>query len=294
MRDFVGKWRKRLRSKLLGSRKFPVINHADCDDDLLTALDMSKRVPVVITVRLEDCRWTGATGYRYGPGTTHPYVQTLLQYRERVATPIQDSFLWEYYQVFQPATLAEFQGVGGSVDGTRKSVLERLPPLNIYPWSGIAGKTIRKIADRTVQWPYKGFLHPSHVFVRSIGPQLPGFVEERILRLTSLSHGISETGFRSEPDPDRPYFDQFIVGDVMVRDGYTKIILANGQHRASVLSSLGHNTAPILVGVRHHRGPSVIRRDEVKDWPLVRDGLYDVDEALKVFDGIFDGCGPRP
>lgn len=290
-RTFVGQLRMRLRSALLASNDYPVLDPSDRDIDALWALDLSERMPVVINVRLADCRWSGATGYRYGADTAHPYVQSLLQYRKRGTIPIQETVLSQYYDVFQPATLAAFQGLGRQ---DTSSVLKCLPPLNLYPWSNVSGETLRKIADRSIPWPYSGFLHASQVFVRSIGPQPPGFVEERIMRLRELYNSISGGGFKSHADRRRSYFQQFIVGDVMVRDGDTRIVLANGQHRASVLSSLGQNVAPILVGVRHQRGPAVIWRDEVECWPLVREGIYDAENALKVFDGIFDGCGPQP
>ena len=105
---------------------------------------------------------------------------------------------------------------------------------------------------------------------------------------------IEAEGFRNVSNPRLPYFDQFPTGDLMVRGGEARIILANGQHRASALSALGHETVTLLLGVKHPRGPFRIDRSAVLDWPLVRGGLYRVDEALRVFDGIFDANGPGP
>ena len=55
-----------------------------------------------------------------------------------------------------------------------------------------------------------------------------------------------------------------------------------GQHRACVLSALGHE----LIQVRVTR---YVKRNEVASWPQVINGFFTVDEALNIFDKIFDG-----
>jgi hypothetical protein len=289
-RDFARRLRRRLRSGMFGSRCYPVSDPGR-DISALVALGITGERPVVINARLDHCRWTGGTGFPYGPASPHPYVQALLQYQSAGIVSPRESRLWRYYELYRPATLADFQGIQPREEA---SLLDRIPPLNIYPWSGVPGETLKRIAEGSLSWPYSDWLNPSYVLVRSVGPQLPEFVEKRLAHLTKVYDAIVTEGFRTRPDPRKPYFEQFIVGDVMVRDGETRMMLANGQHRAAALSSLGHVTAPILVGVRHHRGPYVIRRDEVKDWPLVREGLYRAEQALTVFDRIFDARGPWP
>jgi hypothetical protein len=55
-----------------------------------------------------------------------------------------------------------------------------------------------------------------------------------------------------------------------------------GQHRASVLAALGYDSFPVRVH-------NVIRREEVKHWPNVVNGLFDIEDALKMFDNMFAG-----
>ena len=213
-------------------------------------------------------------------------MRTLLEYRNGRKPPLGKSYLFRYYAAFQPKSLAEFQGLGA--DG--HPLLTSLPPLNIYPWSPVSVRQLHTL----LSGGEASSLPSSFRVVRSCGPKPVDFVEARLERLVALYNTIDAKGLRTALTPELPYFDQFPVGDVMVRGESTRIMLANGQHRAAVLSALGRQSAPLLLGVVHARGPHRIDRSAVDAWPLVRDGLYHKSQALRIFDGIFDADGPGP
>jgi len=285
---FLGRLPRRLWRFVRRSKSHKALDLSLNDIHPLAALARAGHRPVLITVRLDQCRWTGATGFPYGPDAAHPYVRTLVQYHNGGKPAAGESYLSRYYASFQPRSLAEFQGLG--TDG--HPLLSSLPPLNIYPWSSVSLAQLHAFLAG-VGNDYA--LPPSFRVVRSCGPKPADFTQARLDRLIGLYNTIKAQGFRTKLNPKLSYFDQFPVGDVMVRGTETRIILANGQHRAAVLSALGRESAPLLLGVVHPRGPYRIDRSAVDAWPLVRDGLYHKDQALRIFDGIFDanGQGPR-
>lgn len=283
--------RKKLRplKKWLSAQKkrfkrYPVLDLRHDDIEPLDALSKVDGKPVLISVRLDHCRWSGPTGFPYGPDSPHPYVHTLLQYRKHGMPALGESYLAQYYASFQPSSLAEFQGI----ETECHPLLLSLRPLkDTYPWSPFSVSQLQELRSDAGNAAQRH--RPS-----SCGPRCDDFVQARLDTLVALFDAVQSKGFRTEPSLKLPYFDQFPTGDVMVRGKETRIILANGQHRASVLSALGKETMPLIIGVVHSRGPFKIDRAASAEWPLVRSGLYSEIEALQIFDGIFDANGPGP
>lgn len=283
----AGRLRRKVARLAKSFRTYPVEDLSHAKWEPIAMLDIAIRKPVLATAPLEHCRWTGATGFPYGKESSHPYVRSLLEYREHGNEVYENSYLARYYAAFQPPSLAEFQGL----EAGGHAALSSLPPMNIYPWTPVSTEGIKSL----LEGERENVVLPSSFRVpRSCGPKSRDFVRERLERLFTLHDAIQEEGFRNMPNPRLPYFDQFPTGDLMVRGGEARIILANGQHRASALSALGLEGVTLLIGVKHSRGPFRIDRSAVLDWPLVRSGLYRVDEALKIFDAIFDANGPGP
>jgi len=63
-----------------------------------------------------------------------------------------------------------------------------------------------------------------------------------------------------------------------------RYLLRWGQHRAAVLAALDFTAIPVVVNFMRP-----VRVDEVDYWPHVRDGLFTRDQALLLFDLIFNG-----
>lgn len=237
--------------------------------------------PAIIRYPLARCRWSGPTGFPYGPDSVHPYVQTVLELQRTEVLRPEESALWRFYEHYRPRSLAEHQGLDPK---DCHSLIAECKPVNTLPWSGL-GASDYLLSNRIQS-------HDQPVsLTRKCGPQPLSFVEKRIKVLAGLFKTIKRDGFWETPPAGLPYFSQFPVGDILVKGEQAVLMLANGQHRASVLSALGHQETSVLIGVQHARGPAIIRRDDVSDWPLVKMGVYAETQALAVFDGIFAGRG---
>ncbi len=169
-------------------KKYPVFDVRNEQISPLEALALRGRYPVLLEVPLDQCRWTGSTGLPYGPKSAHPYVQTLLQYREHGQPSVEQSYLYLYYKSFQPASLAEFQGL----DEKFNSVASRLPPLNIYPWTPVSNKQLKEI----ITIPDNGLSLPgSFKVVRSCGPKPARSVQGRLDNLFYLYEEVRKKRF---------------------------------------------------------------------------------------------------
>jgi len=96
-------------------------------------------------------------------------------------------------------------------------------------------------------------------------------------RLTNLLQSIQKDGYMRNDENDGD-----IVANLLVNEQNEWVWQSIGaQHRASVLSALDLKNIPIRV----HK---VIRRQDVEFWPNVLNKMFTVNEALNVFDMIFN------
>jgi len=72
----------------------------------------------------------------------------------------------------------------------------------------------------------------------------------------------------------------------MMRGAEWRAFGVGGDHRRAVLAALGWSHAPIQFT------DMVLRREDVKSWPNVQNGLFSSAQALRVFDRIFEGHQP--
>lgn len=97
-------------------------------------------------------------------------------------------------------------------------------------------------------------------------------------RLVSVFRSILENGYQRSDEHDSD-----ILATILVKDENDWVWQSiSAQHRASVLSALGYERVPVRVA-------KVVRREQVEFWPNVLSGLYSIDEALRVFDLVYDG-----
>ncbi|WP_302142693.1 hypothetical protein [Halomonas alkalicola] len=257
-------------------------------------LERYAHCPSIVECPLAHCRWFGPTGLAYGRESLHPYVQSLLQSLRGECRSYKESCLAHYWRSWTPATLAQSLGIDGD---SAHPLLNASPPLsNFMPWSDIrqfetlkaAAQTSRGELARDPDSPFR-----FDIAVRQVGPKPDWFGELRIQHLVSLHRQITSEGYRHRASARLQYKHQYVVVDGMVRDSEVRFLVAAGQHRASVLSAMGQEGVPALLNVSHKRGPSVIRRSEAENWPLVRLGIISLPDALDVFDRVFEGRQPR-
>lgn len=65
-----------------------------------------------------------------------------------------------------------------------------------------------------------------------------------------------------------------------------RVMISRGQHRIAALAAMGAKTAPVRLL------PKIIARSEASLWPNVDRGFYTVEQAMAVFDRIFEGRQP--
>ncbi|WP_254277653.1 hypothetical protein [Halomonas sp. 3H] len=260
---------------------------------VLELLERYRKRPCVVECPLALCRWFGPTGLAYGAGSLHPYVQSLLQHLRGQCDSYQETCLAHYWRSWTPATLAQSLGIRPE---SAHPLLNASPPLSDFmPWgSKLQLEALRCAAESHARGPLvQGkSLASREIAVRQVGPKPDWFGELRIQHLVSLHEQIASEGYRQRASACLPYIRQHLVVDCMVRDDDVRFLVANGQHRASVLSAMGQEFVPVLLNVSHKRGPSVIRRSESSDWLLVRAGIIAETDALDIFDRVFDARQP--
>ena len=117
------------------------------------------------------------------------------------------------------------------------------------------------------------------VFVRPVS-----FEGVRI-RLTRLLKSIQKNGYYRHDG-----YNGDIGGYILVKDGKFVVMIITGQHRIAVLAALDFQTIAVRIG--HLSNLTVVRREEVHSWPGVQSSVFTIEEALQVFDRIFEGKQP--
>ncbi|MDX5376934.1 MAG: hypothetical protein LPK08_05350 [Halomonas sp.] len=275
----------------VGPRQYPVPDLSRETVGPLEAFYAYRGLPCLIQCRLADCRWFGPTGIAYGRDSLHPYVQSLRQYLDGECRSYRGSCLETYWQHWQPSTLAASLGVSSD---TAHPWLRRVPPLSDFmPWSDVRQlQLLRTLAELSPQGEGAESSLVSETAVRQVGPKPDWFGERRLNQLVALHRAILQEGYRYQASQRLEYFHQHIVLDTLARGDEVRFLVANGQHRASVLSVLGYASVPALVHVSHRRGPSLVRREDCFSWPSVRQGIFTANQALEIFDRVFEGRPP--
>lgn len=248
--------------------------------------------PFVVDVLLADCRTLGVNAFACMPDANDPLVETLIAYGRGECGTFADSPMKRFYEVWQPESAAEAIGLDKrSAHASLQRPPKGYPPL---PWANVGSpgaweeralKRVKRaqfrLAARTAnaaQTDIEGIIY--------YGPVSSTFGEVTFLRLTRLYDSIRENGYRPES-----YGSGHVGGRVLAREGSYRVAVAGGKHRVATLTALGYKYIPVQFGGR--RSPAVINREDADSWPNVRSGLYSIDEAVAIFDRVFDGEQPR-
>jgi hypothetical protein len=69
-------------------------------------------------------------------------------------------------------------------------------------------------------------------------------------------------------------------------------MISDGNHRVAALAVVGWDSVPALVAGRKKEGPAVVWHGDSASWPAVRAGILTQEQALEIFDRIFDANTP--
>ncbi len=247
--------------------------------------------PCIVRFELANCRWFGASGLAYSSSSLHPYVQTLIDYSKGRCGEYKGSFLEFYWKVWKPENLAEYFGLSTE---NAHPLLANSPAIhNFFPWSPVRRLLYLENQEWKKDLERFGLCDEKSSPARSCGPKSTSFGEARFGHLINVYESIKVNGYCDRTSPRVRYSKQHIVGNCLVRGRDVRIVVANGQHRAAALVAHGQIVAPIIVHCKNGRGPNIVRREDVNVWPMVQMGLFREDDAVSIFDRIFDAIPPE-
>jgi hypothetical protein len=212
---------------------------------------------------------------------TNPFTRAVTDYLSGERTDYADSILPRFYQSWQPTTLAEFVGV----DVDEDSPLSRPLIVGVLPWEpvrGIEELTHERDAyelDRLAKFgPAPEGTHGYDYF----GPTSDALGEYRFNKHCRVAASIAESGYVPS--------DHIIDVQLMAGEGSWSLLVRDGKHRTIAMAALGVQSVVVSLPWDY----PVIRRSDVETWPGVTSGLYQIDEALEVFDRFVEGRAPYP
>lgn len=223
-------------------------------------------------------RFAHQCGLNHFPGSWHPFVETLKEYRDGVATRYEDSILKRYYETWRPGSAAEAL-IGFS---RAPANFHHLPPqcLFLSPWVAHSSDEIERDVRRWTRADLREHggpkaMHLEHE-LKYFGPVTPVVGRMEFERLISVYRRIADTGY------DRSCGD---VSVRMLRRRGKSIYLNNGggYHRVAAMRVLGYKTVPAVFHV-----PFVIDVEDVDLWPQVQSGPWSRERALAYANHLFD------
>ncbi|PKM17370.1 MAG: hypothetical protein CVV11_19605 [Gammaproteobacteria bacterium HGW-Gammaproteobacteria-15] len=186
--------------------------------------------------------------------------------------------LFHYYEKVRPSVFSELWTLTGKTEDI--GVLGSMP-LNKYvswmPWFEPVD-TVENIANGISEQPDIPEWD-SHAF----GPVPKEAGLQEVERLYKLLIKISNEGYNPEVN-----YDGFIRGYIMRRGSESRFSVTAGQHRLAILAALNYKTCLVKFQPGMER---VIDVEEVETWPMVENGIYSKQQALNIFNGIFDVNG---
>jgi len=280
---------KNVACSLLGRAGFhqsyvaPPIDLRGLLDNPAEAIGRSAGNPVLVNLPLASCRSMLAVAFACTNTSGQPFIDTARGILNGSVTGYIGSPLQRYYESFQPSNLAELLGI----EPTDKGPASRLPPYAfVFPWHGTP--TVQQCRIKSQKIRKENMFHGSKLSGSNgwhlIGPISP---EKGILEFERLSKtlcSIQKNGYKRNNGPDGD-----MVGVILVRDDTCVAVIAPGQHRISALVALGYDKAPVRISCTF---VPIVYRETATSWPAVKNGFMTVEQALSVFDRVFEGQQP--
>ena len=189
-----------------------------------------------------------------------PLVNTSLELLKNSNLKLKDSFLFKYYQIFQPKTYGDVYHLN------KTNKLHHLEATNYFhPW-------IHK--------------KPTNQFRCGLfGPKDISNVEHRIIRLKNIINNINKLDYI-------PSTDDIIEGYILLKKDDYRFLITGGHHRVAVLTAMYMNDNikfnDILVKYEQKRSKiKIVKDDNVSNWPGVKSGYLNREDALEMFNKYF-------
>ena len=180
-----------------------------------------------------------------------------------------------YYRSHQPANLGQ---LFYPFDQSAAEGLAQFPcrPAIPMPWANHPAPPywfsfVPKDLDFDYQW-------------HRCGPMEHENVTRHVTSLAETCESISQHGYLPDLFPDgyiRGYFLRNLAGEF-------RFVVSGGQHRAAILAELGHKSIRVQLQPGHLR---IVDEATLGQTPGVRTGVYTIQQARLLFDGLFNQNG---
>lgn len=179
-----------------------------------------------------------------------------------------------YYDLVRPGNAAAWLGLL-NVQG----LLDQPPWAAVFPWRARSVASYRQAYEHAALAENQAVgrdvgIEDGWLFCGPVSDEKIRIEAERILHVLT---SIQQTGYSRHNGSDGDVRATALVNE---RQEWRWLITA-GNHRASAAAALGMTSIPVRVNL-------VISRADAPYWKHVVEGLYSVDDALAVFDNIFD------
>lgn len=218
-------------------------------------------------------------GFNFGTEGSHPFVETLRQYKTGGVDTYRKTVLKEYYRQFQPKNLMEL--MLGYTDSTSK--LSKYPPIDFgIPFSYC--QSFEEALTTVKKWiQYEnsiGNIESEDIIYdsQSFGPTKNKKGKAEFYRLLSIYKSIKQKGYQRTMGPDGD-----IRGYLLRKGDSFRYLVFGGHHRSAALSALNYNKIPIRL-----RTNFPIELRDFQHWPLVRSGAWPPELAKKYFNRFFE------
>jgi len=234
---------------------------------------------VLLNVPLRRIRFQSLHAFAADHGGKSPFIATVIDYLDGRCTTYSGSKLEEFYNACQPRTAADFM----QLPIAKEAWLHNMPAIaSILPW---LEKTPEYALKAVSAWTEKDSReHGAQLTIRDgcqhFGPVSQEKGELEFARLVRVTKSILHNGFRVDPSGD----DNIWVFLLLDGDHYVLHQEGGGNHRLAALAALDYEEVIVQVKTQY-----IARKQDAKWWPMVRDEYLTEQEAIAVFDRIFQG-----
>jgi hypothetical protein len=248
-------------------------------DSPIEAAIVAGRRSYVIEVPLAHCR--GAIGFPYTQETLQPFVRTVRAYLAGEASNYQDSPLKEYYDSVQPKNAWELLGLAGEPN---PKFLEYPPFAFLLPWESVSLE--EKSRNRPLSLRRENIERGADLGIAHGDGVGPITLEKGTLEfqaLARLADSIRKKGYIRDSGKDGDISGLPLIDS----EGEARYLVRKGKHRIAVLTALGFERVSVRVGFK------TLTPAQASHWRHVRDGLFTREQALSLFERIFEGRPPK-
>lgn len=213
---------------------------------------------------------TTSLGFSFADGGWHPFVETLKEFEQQKELTYKSCTLFKLYQSFIPENF--FQSLFDPCE---------TKPGNLSSWP-CYGQLLANIwlLNQTKLNKYLDYLKDRKGLVGWIfyGPHTLEYGNKELKRLTGLYLSVKKKGY------NEPKGKEQINGYFLEKNGETRFVILEGNHRLAVLRTLGFEKVKVVIQRGH---PTVIRYSELSNWINQNRIVYDLSMAKRIFDHLF-------